>query len=101
MLKLKDKKNIYKVSNQEKKQRAAIKSQAIKSDNLTLSNREKYNIAMISTKITSRFRCINIICIPESFNTNISHQPFDNFCEFTAPEHKFKLLLKTGFKRSS
>ena len=27
----------------------------------------------------------SIFCIPESFNTNISHQ----LCEFTALEHKF------------
>ena len=34
------------------------------------------------------------ICEPESFNTNISHQLFDymynNLCEFTELEHKFK-----------
>ena len=34
----------------------------------------------------------NFICIPESFNTNISHQLFDYIitCKFTALEHKFK-----------
>ena len=33
------------------------------------------------------------ICIPESFNTNISHQLFwlhNNLCELTALEHKFR-----------
>ena len=34
----------------------------------------------------------NRFCIPESFNTNILHQLLDynNFCEFTTLEHKFK-----------
>ena len=50
-----------------------------------------------------------IICIPESFHTNISHQLFDctinNLCEFKALEHKFnrgfcsqKTILNVRFK---
>ena len=39
------------------------------------------------------------VCIPESFNTNIT-QVFglqNNLCEFTTLDNKFK--LKTGFKQ--
>ena len=39
------------------------------------------------------FQIFNIFCIPESFNTNNSHQLFDyiiTFCEFTALELKLK-----------
>ena len=41
-------------------------------------------------KIETSLKCLNYnsFCIPESFNTNISHQLFDylhnNLCEFTA-----------------
>ena len=45
-----------------------------------------------------------IFCIPESFNTNISHQIFDyvhnNICEFTALEHIHKMILYCKIVRS-
>ena len=33
---------------------------------------------------------VKSFCIPEIFNTNISHQLHNNLCEFTAIEHEFK-----------
>ena len=47
----------------------------------------------------------NTFCIPESFNTNISHQLFDYIITFVISQHydlnsKGDFVLKTGFKRS-
>ena len=46
---------------------------------------------------------LNDICIPESFNTKISHQLYNNRCKFTGLKHEFKKVIlysKTGLKRS-
>ena len=48
---------------------------------------------------------INKLCIPGSFNTNISHHLFDKKITFMNSQRKNKntkeyFVLKTGFKRS-
>ena len=47
----------------------------------------------------------NMFCMPESFNTNISHQLFYYIITFENPQHlntnsKGDFVLKTSFKRS-
>ena len=46
---------------------------------------------------------LDFFCIPESFNTNISHQLFDYIKTFVKSQQlnkKVDFVLKTGFERS-